>query len=98
MAPHAPEKSWRRGFAIDVVIVMVGFVLSATNRYQTSFLLPIPHKRVGISVYVDPAKVPLVFTQVGLDVSAIAPAQRSFAGTGSVIQILNVRAEAIAGE
>jgi hypothetical protein len=50
IAPHAPEKSWRRGFAIDVVIVIVGLVLRATNLYQTSFLLPIPHMSVGIAV------------------------------------------------
>jgi len=50
IAPHAPENSWSRGFAIDVVIVIVGLVLRAANRYQTSFLLPMPHMSVGIRV------------------------------------------------
>jgi len=33
-----------------------------------------------------------------LEVNRMAPAQRSLAGTGSVIQILNVRAEFMFGE
>jgi hypothetical protein len=93
-AAQVPEKSCNLGLAGAEDKVMVGLVVWATKLYQTSFLEATPQPMVGIAVYVAPANVPIVFTQVPEEVNAIAPAHRSLAGAGSVTHILNVRAVA----
>jgi hypothetical protein len=67
--------------------VIVGLVDLATNVYHTSSLAVTPQPIAGIVVYVPANKVPLVLTQVGLEVRLMAFSQASFTG-GSETQIL----------
>jgi hypothetical protein len=56
--------------------VIVACVATAVKEYQTSFLLPEEAPQgEEIAVYVDPASVPAVLTQVAFELSAVAAPQ-----------------------
>lgn len=74
--------------------VMVGLVVCATKLYQTS-LTTVPAQLGAVIVAalsVEACILPAVILQVVPEVRRTAPAQLSFAGGGSVIQILKVAA------
>lgn len=90
--PQVPDNNWICGFVKPAPIllkVIVGFVVCAVKLYHTSYVgVPQP---VGAGIpedNVEAITVPAVLTQVCPEVKETAPVQPSFAGAGSVIQIL----------